>query len=188
MFSVLVLLASCIAAAFRAVVEHVLQLFVFTGNICACMQCFYSSGTCNLVLLIMRHALRERAVVNEAELISAIQSQLRVDLELVVLHDPGEMEWEHTAQLAYRSLVLLGPHGGGLQNAVFMQPDIGAAVVEMNKPQRVENFRECFVTLSRGLNLRYWLIEHPQFDYNVQFNASIPDVMHVLRQLNVLRV
>jgi hypothetical protein len=142
----------------------------------------------NVVLLLLRKPGRERSILNEEELLAAIRKELRSDLELVVLHDPAEWDWATTSALAYRSVLMLGPHGGALQNAAFMQPDKGAVVVELAKPQEIENFRGCFVTLARMLNLRYWLVEHPQFDYNKLFNVSVPEVMSVLRRVGVLNV
>jgi hypothetical protein len=118
--------------------------------------------------------------------------------------------------LPCRWQVLIGPHGGALQNMVYMrQPghfgvapwmdhatygttagmgrgDPIPAVIELgpplvDTPRRA--FRRCFVVLANGLGLRYWLLPSDDFvSYYVKsFRASPTAVLDALGTLGLLK-
>ena len=170
----------------------------------------------NVFLYISRYPGRERAVGNEVELVAAVTKWLLPELEFVHLVDPTVEKWRETAKLCYRAVVMMGPHGGALQNAIFMRnrskvksiqdaveqeygdgrvlggvdftPVTGTpVVVEFAMNMSRPEFRSCFVSLSTALGLRHYVVENEHFGYGGVSNVSVVDVMSVLARIGVLQ-
>lgn len=143
------------------------------------------------LLYLGRAASRHRSVDNQAALLEALTSALRpVGLQLEVLIDPVEANVTSTCRAVQRAVGVIGPHGGALANAIFMQP--GGHVIELGpNPDDLapdEAMRECFTGMANGMtNTSYWRVPPlPPFRYNTSFAVSITDVLHTLGRAGII--
>jgi hypothetical protein len=110
----------------------------------------------DVVLFLSRATGRSRSITNEDALLAALTGEhtgvslpthtcartaidgaglspcsatdaLVPGLTLVHIVDPDEEHWQKTADLACRAVALIGPHGGALLNALFMQHRAGTS-------------------------------------------------------------
>lgn len=99
------------------------------------------------LLYISRRDAKERRVLNEAEVLKAIEPS---GFEATVLEG---MQFAEQIQLFSEARVILGPHGAGLSNAVFCEP--GTMLIEFMPKGRVV---DCFERLARFGGLDYTAI------------------------------
>ena len=103
----------------------------------------------NQVTLIRRNRVASnRYVINEAQLIGQLEAECKrrgVAFEVV---DFEGMPFERQVALMSRTSVLIGIHGAGLVNAMFLPP--GAAVIELLPHRKFESFFFRWTGISKG--------------------------------------
>ena len=104
----------------------------------------------DLVLVVLdRSNQGERALVGQAELVQLIREEIR-PRELVVF---TRETLPRTIEIFHRAHIILGVHGAGLSNMVFVRK--GAVVVEI-QPEEYTNY--CFYLLARTLGFPHLLV------------------------------
>ena len=85
---------------------------------------------------------------NDTRMIKLIKEKYEQSEDTVQIVDFSEMSFEQQVQTCYNTKVLIGRHGGGLTNSIFLQP--GTKVVEFGKRQF-----PCYEIMSRRCGLEY---------------------------------
>jgi hypothetical protein len=135
----------------------------------------------NLVLYLAR-SVRKRRVVNEGELLAAVEAALLPPYELSVLRDPSD--WRADSLLVAQAVVLLGPHGGALSNAVFLRPDAASHVVEIVN-DRLGDTILCYLGLASALGVTYWRANATMLSFDHPMVADVPSVIRILEAAGV---
>jgi hypothetical protein len=104
-------------------------------------------GPADRLVYIGREQARRRRLANDAELLRALEAQ-----GFASVHAEAIAFSEQVA-LASRTRILVGVHGAGLTNMLFM-PE-GAHVIEIANPRYPS---PAFYALAAALGLRYWLV------------------------------
>lgn len=104
-------------------------------------------GRADRRLYLGRERARKRRLANDAELVGALEAEGFAAVEGAAL------PFAEQVALASRTRVLVGVHGAGLTNMLFM-PE-GAHVVEIANPRYPS---PAFYALAAALGLRYWLV------------------------------
>ena len=79
----------------------------------------------NVVLLVTPAAGEPMSLTNLEKLVAMVRANLVPGLEFVHLVGPRARDIQTTAQLAHRAVVLMGPHGEWLENALYMRHRAG---------------------------------------------------------------
>jgi hypothetical protein len=99
--------------------------------------------------------------------------------------DPTDTAMNSTCQAVQRAVAVVGPHGGALANAVFLQP--GGHLIEFSGTAATlatpgTPLRDCFAGLAMGMpDTRFWRVPVQGFDYDAPFNVSVDAALEVLR-------
>ena len=137
----------------------------------------------NLVVYLARAHGRPRSVLNEKELLEAVQTLIAPHgLLLEVLLDPHD--WRADRELLSRAALLFGPHGGSFANMLFLQP--GTPVLEFLSTLIAAEARDCYAGLAAGLGLPFWRYAPPVFSYERPMRIDVDDVLSMLKQTGIL--
>lgn len=137
----------------------------------------------NLVVYLARARGRSRSVLNEQELLDAVQKLIAPHgLLLEVLLDPRD--WRADRELLSRAVLLFGPHGGSFANMLFLQP--GTPVLEFLSTLIAAEARDCYAGLAAGLGLPFWRYAPPLFSYERPMRVDVDDVLNMLKLTDVL--
>ncbi|MEO0543639.1 MAG: glycosyltransferase family 61 protein [Pseudomonadota bacterium] len=107
------------------------------------------------------------------------------DLKLVVFKSVGD--WDADRALFKRAKIVMGPHGAGLANIVFCQPE--THVVEFITPSdgRVLDNPGRYLGyygLSQAAGHHYWNVEPESFDFDAPaMSVSFPDVERIMERI-----
>ena len=157
-----------------------------------------------LIVYLARAADATRAVVNENELLQELQDALHEDYQLVILGPTPPYStvesllvlWQRYAKIVSRAKVLIGPHGGGLNNVMWTPED--CHMVEFNEFPDDEFYtkshgetpvRSVFLTafFAKAGSGEYYNIEasrkHPKNFYEGKIRIAPRDLMLVLLQI-----
>jgi len=118
---------------------------------CKFLQSAFLSGfkkTPHRRLYISRSDAQQRRVTNESEVRELI---LPLGFDVLTLNG---MSFDKQVQLFAEAMVVLGPHGAGLSNAVFCQP--GSTLIEFLPKSR--SFIDCFERLAGLAGMAYYKI------------------------------
>jgi hypothetical protein len=119
-------------------------------------------GPADRLLYVGRERTRKRRLSNDAELLAALEAEGFAAVEA------ESLPFAEQAALASRTRVLVGVHGAGLTNMLFMTE--GAHVVEIANPRYPS---PAFYALAAALGLRYWLV------WGTPSDARGPDALDV---------
>lgn len=156
------------------------------------------------VVYFRRVALKQRHVSNEAHLLDRIKRELRTPYKLIVVESQtqpvrdGELiaSWARMAALLQDAAVLIGPHGGALNNMIFAPSS--AHIVEINMRPGVADdvFRPVFwaAAWAQGFS-RYWSIgpdpasTNPREFYLSTAGIRVDEekVLQILRHIGVVQ-
>jgi hypothetical protein len=171
-----------------------------------------------LVVYLSRPHTATRYVTNEHEVLAAMRLHLHPSLELAVIHSTVDfhsikrmhMSWVRYASALHRAKVVVGPHGGAMNNLIFAAPD--ADVVEFNElpapvphanatpgdgggrhalPQTSPT-RHCFLNAfwAKGGTGRFIVVPPSRRAvdfYEGSMRVAVRDVLEVLRRVGALR-
>ena len=121
------------------------------------------------VIYISRGSAANRQIINEQRLIDAVNSSLPPKFELHIFTGPFHLN--RTIELFSRATLVIGIHGAGLTNMIFMPP--GSMVLELALPEPC--FRD-YLHLAAALGHDYHYVILPM---NVYANAVVVDVNEV---------
>ena len=105
--------------------------------------------------MISRQAAPSRKITNHSELNQILQ-QNNID-DVVFEHK----SWAGQIKSAAKAKLLIGTHGAGLTNMLFMQP--GTSVLELRRKDDDKN--NCYFSLASALNLNYYYLLCEVDDY-----------------------
>jgi capsular polysaccharide biosynthesis protein len=146
-----------------------------------------------------------RAVVNEGEVVRALSAHLPPHLQLVVLgHTDAfssishlQLSWQRYARVLHRAIALIAPHGGGLNNLLWIPED--CHVIEFNLfPDEKENppvrsifFNAWWAKTPSTSTARYWVIKPTKRSksdfYGEHMRVSPREVLKVLSMINLVK-
>lgn len=106
-----------------------------------------ASKTPSLKLYVSRSAARCRHLVNEHELMEAIEP---LGFQLV---QPERLSFEEQITLFSQAEWIIGPHGAGLTNMLYAP--IGTRVIEIFEPSIL---RRCYYQMSKALNHNHYIV------------------------------
>ena len=106
-------------------------------------------------IYVSRANTYRRKISNESELLPIFN---KYQFEIIF---PENLRFEDQIKLYYSSSVLIGLHGAGLTNMMFMQP--GSIVIEIRR--KGDALNNCFFSMASDLNLNYfYLFANPEND------------------------
>ena len=138
----------------------------------------------NQLIYISREQARGRKIANETDVMQFLQTKgfKRYFLE--------EMSLEQIVRLFATAKVVVSPHGAGLTNLIFAQPQ--TKVIEIFEPTAKE-IGACYWSLSAAMNHDYWYLLGDRVENNQtpeQPNIKVPldKLDKTLHQLNPLQI
>lgn len=166
---------------------------------------FLKSTNKRFVVYLSRAADATRAVVNENELLQALNAALSDDYQLVILGptppykeiDDLLVLWQRYAKIVSRAKVFIGPHGGGMNNIMWAPED--CHMVEFNefpdddfytKSHGETPVRTVFLTgfFAKAGTGEYYNVaaskKHPKNFYEGKMRISTKEVLQVFSQMD----
>ena len=132
-------------------------------------------------ILISRSDAKFRRIVNEDALFNCLQT--KYGFEKVVL---GDLSFEAQKQLFYESSLIISPHGAGMANIIFTQPD--TKVIEL-MPKNHLNMSDFWAIANYLQTIDYYIIRSTKDDLDLglgdqktDFYADIERVISVVEQ------
>jgi capsular polysaccharide biosynthesis protein len=132
---------------------HVAPMGNYNERILREISLFYQKYFCSDLqslpfkkIYISRSKAYRRRVINEAEVVNLLQ---RYQFEICFLED---LSFEKQVKLLYQAKFVVGLHGAGLTNMMFMQK--GSSVLEFCANDDGENF--CYNSMACSLGLNYY--------------------------------
>ena len=99
-------------------------------------------------IYISRSKANRRKITNEAELIPVLKKK-----GFTIVHFE-DYSWQEQVSICYHAEILMGLHGAGLSNMLFMQPK--TKLVELRGEDDSHN--NCYFSLASALNLKYYYL------------------------------
>lgn len=154
------------------------------------------------VVYLNRSKDGSRTVFNEPEILKLLKEQLKPQYKLVVLGPTKEYKsieqlhviWQQYAEVVNRAVLLIGPHGGGMNNMIWAPDDCD--LIEFNEFPDDEHYmqshgetpvRTVFLTgyfAKQGPNATYWnlpaVLKHPQNFYEGKMRIAPRDLMQTM--------
>jgi len=128
----------------------------------------------NLIIYVSRENEESRRVVNEPDIIAAIQGSFP-GTEVVVFR--GDLSAKDTIQLFERARAVVGIHGAGLTHILWSAPD--TVVIELTF---LESPPLMFWHISAALDLSYWLVPISQSYWLIpEVDAPTSDIIEILK-------
>jgi len=118
--------------------------------------------------LVLLNRPGSRRVTNMEELRAATEA-VRGNYTVTVVEFEG-MEDSAIVQLMQRAVMLVGAHGAGLTNMLFMQP--GALVLELVPPTAVET-QNYFYAVAAAIGLRHRTLSGQSLDFNAPMAVNV---------------
>jgi hypothetical protein len=128
----------------------------------------------NVIIYVSRENEESRRVVNEPDIIAAIQGSFP-GTEVVVFR--GDLSAKDTIQLFERARAVVGIHGAGLTHILWSAPD--TVVIELTF---LESPPLMFWHISAALDLSYWLVPISQSYWLIpEVEAPKYDIIEILK-------
>ncbi|MBI9062165.1 MAG: glycosyltransferase family 61 protein [Marinilabiliaceae bacterium] len=129
-------------------------------------------------IYITRKKATVRRVVNEDELLQCIK---KYNFKEIIFED---LSWFEQVKLVYNAKIIIGPHGAGLTNAIFMAQ--GTSLLELRPKGHF--FFNCFYTMADAINLNYYYqtcdVKHPHVDpHGTDLIVNISELENNLTQI-----
>ncbi len=124
-------------------------------------------------IYVTRRKAPKRRIINETEVIRLLEA---LDFHVVEFEN---LAFDQQAALCRDATILIGLHGAGLTNMMFMQPD--SLVLELGR-QNERNF--CFQELAAAFRLRYHRLEckiEGTDALDSDFYVNLPEFEHLLK-------
>ena len=99
-------------------------------------------------VFISREKAPTRKILNWKESVEVLKKH---NLKMQAYED---LCWSHQIELTSQSELLIGVHGAGLTNMLFMEP--GSTIIELRKKDDCKN--NCFFSLASALNHKYYYL------------------------------
>jgi hypothetical protein len=128
------------------------------------------------ITVIKRHG--SRAVRNHGALITALKSHYTVKNQFKVI-EFDSLSMLETVKLFSKTELMIGPHGAGLSNALYMQP--GRGLLEFMVAGKDVN--ACYMYLAIKLGLRYHTWSDPRATQNGGMTVDLEKVMSIVSQM-----
>jgi capsular polysaccharide biosynthesis protein len=94
-----------------------------------------------------------------------------------VIEHSGDGTFLQQMSLFASAMIIMGPHGAGLSNAIAMSE--GSIMIEIIPEVGSNAFNMCYMALAYNLNLKYFALRAPHFDS--EGTATLP--LHYLSSL-----
>lgn len=128
----------------------------------------------NIIIYVSRENEESRRVVNELDIIAAIQQSFS-EIDVVVFR--GDLSAKDTIQLFERARAVVGIHGAGLTHILWSAPD--TVVIELTF---LESPPLMFWHISAALDLSYWLVPISQSYWLIpDVEAPTSDIIEILK-------
>lgn len=115
-------------------------------------------------IFVSRANTYRRRISNEHEILPIINNY-----GFEVIH-PENISFEEQVKLFYSTAVLVGLHGAGLTNMIFMQP--GSTIIEIRR--HGDSLNNCFFTMASDLGMKYFYVfAHPENENLSDANCHI---------------
>lgn len=126
-------------------------------------------------IMISREKAVNRKIINHKEIINLLQNN---DVQEVVFE---ELTWHEQIKIAAESSALIGTHGAGLTNMLFMKAN--AIIVELRRANDSHN--NCYFSMASALNMNYYYVLNDVDDIKktTQQNNFIIDSKSLTRAL-----
>lgn len=99
-------------------------------------------------IMISREKAANRKILNRDKILSALQNK---NISEVVFE---ELTWPEQIKIAAQSKVLIGTHGAGLTNMIFMKPN--SSVLELRRKD--DDHNNCYFSMASALNINYYYV------------------------------
>jgi hypothetical protein len=124
-------------------------------------------------ILVKRNGVR-RSLLNHENVLLKIRQLWKLG---PVIEHSGDGTFLQQMSLFASAMIIMGPHGAGLSNAIAMSE--GSIMIEIIPEVGSNAFNMCYMALAYNLNLKYFALRAPHFDS--EGTATLP--LHYLSSL-----
>jgi HPt (histidine-containing phosphotransfer) domain-containing protein len=146
---------------------------IFTRVVGTSLKPLRSNGKL-IITIIKRTGSRE--VSNHQELVSALQEKYKPIATVYEFVKENMMDSVRTFE---NTDILIGPHGAGLSNMLYMHPDRG--ILEMMVVGKDVN--ACYMYMALKLGLRYHTWGDPKATQNGKMTANIDEINNIVKMI-----